>query len=443
MGPLIATVASVYLILGILYLSGTLILSRRKRAIPTEGVEPELFVFVVPALNESSVIVPTVNSLLAACGSRGRVLVVDDGSTDDTAQQVEALVDPRVYVLKRRLPDARLGKGRALNHAYRFVRDRMRAEGHEANNVALCIVDADGRVQPDVLEVVAPYFRDQRVGAVQLQVRIRNRDSWMTRFQDYEFLVFCSLTQTAREHVGSVGLGGNGQFTRLAALDQFGDDPWTDCLTEDLDLGLRLAIGGWQNRFCGEASVDQQGLKSITRLVRQRTRWAQGHFQCWSLVPRIISSRLPSTTVLDLCYYLLAPGAVLVMSLVFSGTLLWALYQILVRPELWLTPFGLMLGVLLYLFSFGPAMALSLVYRSRSRELTMSQAILLGHLLVAYNYIWYVAELKAIGRICTRRGQWRKTARVRETSQAADVDTIGGSASETTQELLTSNRQPR
>ena len=406
--------AAIYVVFGLAYLAGTIVLATRKRPVRASGSEPKMFVFVVPALNERTVIVPTVESLLAACGGRGRVLVVDDGSTDGTGDVVEALNNPDVKVLRRTPPHARQGKGRALNEGYRFIRSVAARSGFDPSDVVLCIVDADGRVRPDVLSHVAPYFTDPKVGAVQLLVRIRNRTSWLARFQDYEFLVFSSLTQTAREHIGSVGLGGNGQFTRLEALMALGENPWSDCLTEDLDLGVRLAAAGWQNRFCGETWVDQQGLTSISSLIRQRTRWAQGHFQCWRLIPQLVRSDLPTLTVLDLTYYLGAPILVLFASGVFTGTLGFTAYQTIVHPEYWMTPFGALVGGLMGMFTFGPAVGLSFAYRRKSKELTVAQAVVLAHLLFVYNYIWYIAEWKAVGRMLRRRNGWAKTQRVVE-----------------------------
>ncbi|MGH2968452.1 MAG: hypothetical protein ACRDK0_05240 [Solirubrobacteraceae bacterium] len=46
---------------------------------------------------------------------------------------------------------------------------------------------------------------------------------------------FSRLVQAGRDPLGSVGLGGNGQFVRLSALQDMGDSPWSRCLTEDLD----------------------------------------------------------------------------------------------------------------------------------------------------------------------------------------------------------------
>lgn len=401
------------------YLLLTFALARKKKALPVDGFEPRRFVFMVPALNEELVIGSTVDSLLAACTDEDRVLVIDDGSTDATADLVRSrMADPRVLLYQRTLPDAKVGKGKALNAAYRYVRDLILAEGLDASDVVLCIVDADGRVESSVLDSVAPYFRDARVGAVQLLVRIRNRDNWLCRFQDYDFLLFSALTQTAREKLGSVGLGGNGQFTRLSALIGLGDDPWSECLTEDLDLGVRLAIAGWMNRFCGETFVDQQGLSNLRLLIRQRTRWAQGHFQCWKLIPAILRSHMPTVTAYDMCYYLLSPGLVMLSPILFTATFGLFALNVATHPTGWLNTYGLIYGLVEYVLAFGPSMYMAILYWRRSRDLSLVAALVLGHMLSIYNYIWYIAEYKAMARILLRRNGWAKTARTAEDAGA-------------------------
>lgn len=407
-------VGSVVVLAGILYLLLTLLLSRSKRPASVGDGAPDQVIFVVPALNEEIVIGHTIGGLLAACGDVGRILVIDDGSTDATADVVRSWDDPRVQLHQRHLPDARRGKGAALNDVYRRLRDDVVANGIDPSRVVLGIVDADGRLEPDVLSYVRWYFRDRRVGGLQLLVRIRNRANWLCRWQDYEFLVFSGITQTAREKLGSVGLGGNGQFTRLSALMELGDKPWTDCLTEDLDLGVRLAIAGWENRFCGESAVDQQGVSSLRQLLRQRTRWAQGHLQCWRLVPAILRSRLPTVTVLDLCYYLLAPAFLYVWSIIFTLMVFLTPLYMAQNPHIWLNINGAVLAVTLWLVSVGPAMFMVGIYRRRGGELSPARALLFAHLLPLYNYIWYVAQWRALYRIVRRRRGWTKTARVRE-----------------------------
>lgn len=413
---LVAGAGGALVVLSTGYLLLTIVLSRFDKRRRADGPEITNVVFLVPALDEERVIVPTVESLLQVEGARVLVLVIDDGSDDGTGALVaSSFDDPRLHVLRRSLPAARQGKGAALNAGYQLVRRLVLTQGADPDRTIVAIVDADGRLPPGTVAAVRPYFRHRRTGAVQLQVRIRNRHQLIGRLQDYEFLLFSSITQTAREHLGSVGLGGNGQFTRLSALMTLGDEPWSDCLTEDLDLGLRLALGGWQNRFCSSVAVDQQGVDSVSKLIRQRTRWMQGHFQCWKLLPRIVRSELPTLTVLDLCYYLISPSLALLGSIVYPLPLL-----VLVGSVAWSSGsyLGSVDGLLylgaLYLLSFGPVLALAFVYRRRSRDATMGQAIGLAHVLTLHSWVWYVAEWKAIVRLLRRRGGWAKTERAVE-----------------------------
>lgn len=407
------------------YLALTLVLAVWRVRASGHPVQPLRVVFVVPALNEARVIRNTLDSLLAVRGRAVSILVIDDGSDDATAEIVSAYPPDRVWLLRRELPDARRGKGQALNHAYRMVRDQVIEAGLDPASVVLCIVDGDGRLSSDVLDVIEPCFADPQVGAVQIRVRIYNRAvGWLPRFQDYEFLTFSSLVQRAREHIGSVGLGGNGQFTRLSALMDLGDDPWTDCLTEDLDLGLRLAMAGWRNRFTAETEVAQQGLVSVSRIVRQRTRWMQGHMQCWRRIPALIRSDLPTFTVLDLLWYLAAPITTLLVSLVFGipavlllvSTVIALTNQASIGSVAWLLP--------LYVLSFGPSLVFFAVYWHQAKDISAPKAFLLAHVLTLYNYVWYLATWKALGRLVTGRNGWSKTTRL------ADEEDAGSSSTE-------------
>jgi len=167
----------------------------------------QFYVFLMPCLNEELVIARSLQRLLSLPAGNFAVMVIDDGSDDGTAAAVTGVADERVWLLSRKLPHARQGKG-----------------------------------------------------AVQIGVRINNRDrSMLARMQDMEFVIYTEVFQRGRRHLGSVGLGGNGQFVRLSALRSLGPAPWTRSLTEDLDLGVRLAAAGWRNEYCRTAAVHQQG----------------------------------------------------------------------------------------------------------------------------------------------------------------------------------------
>jgi cellulose synthase/poly-beta-1,6-N-acetylglucosamine synthase-like glycosyltransferase len=219
----------------------------RPAASPATADAWPVLVVVIPARNEERVIERTVRSALE-CPYPGhsRVLVMDDASTDATADIVEHLAaqDDRVRVCHRAPSVGGRGKSDVLNHAYRYVQSMVVAR-HEwlqaaaADDICMCIVDADGQLSPTAATDAVTLLCHPGVAAVQIGVQIRNaRQNLLARLQDIEFVGFSFMVQTARDRLGSVGLGGNGQFTRLTALADLGDEPWrSQALTEDLDLG--------------------------------------------------------------------------------------------------------------------------------------------------------------------------------------------------------------
>src|SRR6185295_2152553 len=108
---------------------------------------------------------------------------------------------------------------------------------------------------------------------------------------------------------GTAGMGGNGQFNRLAALDAIaeGPGPWRNRLTEDQDLGLRLLAAGWKSRQEVRAVVEQQGVPRLRPLLRQRTRWAQGNLQAFDLLGAMWRAPFRRPTRLEEVLYLMMP----------------------------------------------------------------------------------------------------------------------------------------
>lgn len=396
--------------------------SRRSRPLPLPPPEDLLVVCLVPCLDEELVVGSSIERLLSLRGADIAVLVIDDGSADATAEIVTgyAARDPRVMLLRRRLPAARLGKGAALNAGYRHLLGSPLLRGRGDRDVVVLVVDADGRVAPNALIEVTPFFRDPRVGAVQIGVRMTNRAlRRLTRLQDMEFVTYTEVFQRGRARLGSIGLGGNGQFARLAALRSLGDAPWTDCLTEDLDLGVRLLAGGWANAFCPTTYVAQQAVTSFRRLIRQRSRWFQGHLQCLRLIPTVLKSRLPLATALDLCQHLLAPLLVLLTSLlpvIFVGTVVTlALHHPGNLPHALISS-NPAIVLLAYALTFGPSPFYAFVYWLGADEVSYWQALRLAHLYAIYAFLWFPAGWIGLGRTLTGRRGWAKTAR---TVQAA------------------------
>jgi cellulose synthase/poly-beta-1,6-N-acetylglucosamine synthase-like glycosyltransferase len=380
----------------------------------TEGEENGyLWVFLVPALNEEVTIGDSVRRLLGVDVTHKLVLVIDDGSDDGTADVLAAMDCPDVEVLRRVSPEARLGKAAALNAGWSRL-DAVLAERFaewSRDRIVAVVVDADGRLDPIAPRYAAAHFRDPEVGGLQVLVRIYNRRSLLTWFQDVEFSVYGLLYQAGRTVSGTAGMGGNGQFHRLATLDAIADEeaggPWRNRLTEDQDLGLRLIEAGWRGVADARTTVDQQGLPNLGRLYRQRTRWAQGNLQAMSHLGAVGRANASLPARIDLLLYLLQPALQATVGVAFVlaiGLAAFGVAGFAGGAALWQLAFFLVLG-------FGGVLLGCIARGVRSGVLGVLVGILIVPVYAAYSWLLWPALLRALYRHATGRSGWAKTAR--------------------------------
>jgi 1,2-diacylglycerol 3-beta-glucosyltransferase len=382
---------------------------------------PEHFWIIVPALNEEVVVANTVNAALTLGGPGGtlaRVLVVDDGSDDRTPEVLAAIEHPRLLVLRRELPEARKGKGEALNAAYRYIAERTAEAGIRPEKVVVGIIDGDGQGSGNILLEVSRMMRDPGIGAVQVQVRIRNRDKLLGAVQDLEFGAIVNACQSLRDVIDTVGLGGNGQFTRLSALLGLGESPWSACLVEDLELGLRLHLGGIGIRYTSRASVTQQAVVDLRRLTRQRTRWAQGNLQCAQYLRRLVTSRqISRTALLEVLHYLVSPWLNALVTVVMAGLVAVATVALLLgHPVEYLRSWNDLAdtGEVWFAVTFFPGFIWALVHRHRLGDETLLRLLTAAAAYPAFLLLGLVATYRAIVRQARGQQTWAKTERLSE-----------------------------
>jgi cellulose synthase/poly-beta-1,6-N-acetylglucosamine synthase-like glycosyltransferase len=257
----------------VLVVAGTFTRPSTRRAGP--GADDHFVSIIVPAKNEAAVIEPTVRSLYAldfADGTgraRYEVIVVDDGSTDETGAILTQLATELPLRIVR-TADGSIGKAAALNLATAHARGDL-----------LAVFDADARVAPDYLRLMVSHLTDDRVGGVQGRRAIYNgTQNQLTRKQDEEYRLFLHAAQQARALMGGmVTLVGNGLLLRRAALDDVGG--WNEeALTEDIDLSFRLHLWGWTIAYCPDALIWEEAVPTLREYVRQRARWVEGGMFC-------------------------------------------------------------------------------------------------------------------------------------------------------------------
>ena len=401
----------------------------------------------VPALNEEQVIGGTIGYLRASLPA-AHVWVIDDDSDDCTGPIValRAQVDPFVHVVSRRFPDARIGKGHALNAAYRALSEWLPASVDRRRTI-IGVIDADGRPAANCLDVCAgaDLFGDPAVGSVQIQIRMINRDDprpfpnrgrlvnflgrTLVRLQDLEFRVPISAVQTARRFTKSVGLGGNGQFSRLSALDTLTGErgePWRGALLEDYELSLHLMMTGHRNEYTPDTYVDQEALPDIRRLVRQRTRWGQGTMQCGLYLRQLWTSpHVGGLGAIEATYYLLQPWLQIVGTLVYPVPAAIFIANYVAGPAAmgaWMTSGGWMILIFYLAAGVGPFVLWGPVYRrSCERHIGVVQAIGFGLGYSLFVLIFYVTSWRALSRIVRHREDWFKTRRNAEFISAMEL----------------------
>jgi cellulose synthase/poly-beta-1,6-N-acetylglucosamine synthase-like glycosyltransferase len=237
----------------------------RPQRVPPNWRAPGISV-VIPAFNEAAGIAATVRSMVASnYPGELEVIVVDDGSTDDTAGIVRRLRLPGVRVISQ--PNT--GKSAALNRGI-----------GEAWFDILVLADGDTVFARNALIRLALRMRDPDVGAVSGNTKVANRRGLLGRWQHLEYVMGFNLERRMFDILGTIPTvpGAIGAFKR-AALDDVGGLS-SGTLAEDTDLTMAICRSGWRVVYEPRALAWTEAPSTLRQLWRQRYRWCYGTMQC-------------------------------------------------------------------------------------------------------------------------------------------------------------------
>ncbi|MEO7083206.1 MAG: glycosyltransferase [Gemmatimonadaceae bacterium] len=264
---------TIAVILGIarLLLIGTLAVIQRikrhqDRDVPTTFA-PGVTV-IVPAFNEERVIARTIESLLnQQYAGDIDILVVDDGSSDDTyGVALSAFgTHPRVSVHKK--PNA--GKASALNFGLALAKGEF----------VVCL-DADTIFAMDAIAELVQPLEDSHVGAVAGNAKVGNRINLVTRWQAVEYVTTQNLDRRAFSLLDCITVvpGAVGAWRRSVVLEIGGFRE--DTLAEDQDLTLSVRRLGYSVAYADGAVAYTEAPGTLRGLAKQRFRWSFGTLQC-------------------------------------------------------------------------------------------------------------------------------------------------------------------
>ncbi|MBR1129481.1 glycosyltransferase family 2 protein [Bradyrhizobium iriomotense] len=216
---------------------------------------------ILPAFNGGPGLLRSIESLRRQTLAPLEIIVVDDGSTDDTraiAERARAagLVDMVIC------HGTRCGRSAAINAAARF-----------ASGELLLTVDADTLFEPSAVAGLASAFTDPHVAGASCNIAISNEaGSIWTRLQSIEYLMSISAGRTILDTIDAIAClsGACSMYRRDVFMRHGGLDVGPG---EDLEFSLRLRRLGYLVRFVPEAWVATAGPIDGLGLLRQRARW--------------------------------------------------------------------------------------------------------------------------------------------------------------------------
>ena len=216
---------------------------------------------IVPAFNGASGLMRSITSLRQQSLLPVEIMVVDDGSTDDTrsvAEQARRLGLVDIVICH----GTRCGRSPAINAAARFAKGDL-----------LLTADADTVFEPTAVARLAAVFADPRVAGASCNIAVSNpSDSVWTGLQSVEYLMSISAGRSMLDVVGAIAClsGACSMYRRETFLRQGGLDVGPG---EDLEYSLRLRRLGYRIRFVPDAWAETAVPVNGISLLRQRARW--------------------------------------------------------------------------------------------------------------------------------------------------------------------------
>jgi len=376
---------------------------RQRRRLEVKQLDLPAISIMVPAHNEAIVITDTLNSLLKLKYPKDRleILVVNDGSTDNTAAQVEAIAarDSRVRLHNVPPEFAARGKSAALNRGLKFCR-------HDV----IAIFDADNLPEPDsILHLARQLAANPNLGAVIGKFRCLNKKrNLLTRFINLESLAFQWIVQAGRWRLLRVAtLPGTNYLIRRSVLDEVGG--WDEqALTEDAEMSIRIYQAGYLIKFVPYAVTWEQEPETLRVWFKQRTRWARGNnyvlekyfASVFKIRPHVVGIELFYSMAVYYVFFL----AILLSDLLFITS--WTGLTSIQVPgpyfEVWFFAY--------ILFILELVIALS-----REKEDSALNILLIAMAYFTYCQLWILVVLKGVWDdfVLKREHVWVKTQRFR------------------------------
>jgi biofilm PGA synthesis N-glycosyltransferase PgaC len=295
----------------------TILMDRRPLHAPLAQYPPVSI--LVACYNEADNIRDTLTSLAAQTyPGRFEVLVLNDGSTDDTrmvAANAIGTLQPRTQGKLRLVDFARnAGKAAVLNRGLKLA-------AHDL----IVTVDGDSWLRADALTRIVERLAADPAGTVAVAgaVLIRNsRRNMLTRAQEWDYFHgIAAVKRMQSMYHGTLVAQGAFSIYRREALEQVGG--WPECVGEDIVVSWALLRAGHRIGYAEDALVFTNAPEEIRQFANQRKRWSRGLVEAFRAHwPLLFKARMSTLFIwwnllflpLDLVYtFAFIPGLILAL----------------------------------------------------------------------------------------------------------------------------------
>lgn len=227
---------------------------------------------IIPVFNEAKILEKTINSLLNLNYPNYEIIIVNDGSTDNTKEVAEKLIGMRDGILNKikisLINKQNSGKANSLNAGIRV-----------SNAEFIVCMDGDSQLSPDSLNMAVRHFTNPEIGAVAGNVKVQNRGSFITDLQALEYIEGLNMARSAQSFMKLVNIipGPIGLF-RKKAIESAGFYT-SDTFAEDADITLRIITKGWKIIYEPKSISYTEAPETLQQLLKQRYRWTRGILQ--------------------------------------------------------------------------------------------------------------------------------------------------------------------
>jgi cellulose synthase/poly-beta-1,6-N-acetylglucosamine synthase-like glycosyltransferase len=262
-------------IIGKIVIVSLVTLKNRKKVRKRSLSKPKITI-MIPAHNEEAGISESIESAISVDYPNKEIIVIDDGSTDQTYKIAREFYDKGLIKLVHR-DEASGSKATALNYGSNYA----------TGELILCM-DGDTKLDRQSLTYLSQYFDDENVVAVSGNVKIIGGDpdvgnkpvhNILTKLQSYEYLIamemgrrFMTILNMVLIISGAFGIFRKRDFNSIGMYDK-------DNITEDFDLTLKIKKSKGRIEFVDDAIAWTYCPSNFRSWIKQRTRWAYGQMQ--------------------------------------------------------------------------------------------------------------------------------------------------------------------